>query len=96
MQDFKVVVDESGQTVESKKMRGWRVALAKQAGVNVDELRIIKIDKEPRAQRGGGKSTVRLTYEFRVKASEPCVSTDRSVNFAIRSGQRCSVLLKLG
>lgn len=96
VQDFKVVVDESGQTVESKKMRGWRVALAKQAGVNVDELRIIKIDKEPRAQRGGGKSTVRLTYEFRVKASEPCVSTDRSVNFAIRSGQRCSFLLKLG
>lgn len=79
MQDFKAVVDASGQSAESKKMRGWRVALAKQAGVSVDDIIIVKTDKQPRAQRGGGKSTVVLTYEFRVKASEPCVSIERCV-----------------
>ena len=74
VQDFKAVVDATGQSVESKKMRGWRVALAKQAGVSVDDLRIVKTANQPRAQRGGGRSTVVLTYEFSVKASEPCVS----------------------
>ena len=77
MQDFKAVVDATGQSVESKKMRGWRVALAKQAGISVDYLAVVKIDKQPRAQRGGGSGTVVLTYEFRVKASEPCVGSAR-------------------
>ena len=75
VEDFKAVVDEAtGQSMESKKMRGWRVALAKQVGVSVDDLAVIKTEKQPRAQRGGGKSSVVLTYEFRVNASEPCVS----------------------
>lgn len=71
------MVDATGQSVESKKMRGWRVALAKQAGVSVDDLRIVKTANQPRTQRGGGRSTVVLTYEFSVNASEPCVSTER-------------------
>jgi hypothetical protein len=56
-------------------MRGWRVTLAKQAGVGVDDVAVVKTEK-PRAQRGGGKSMVILTYEFRVVASDPCVSPE--------------------
>ena len=54
-------------------MRGWRVTLAKQAGVPVEDLRVVKTEK-PRSQRSGAKSLVVLTYELRVTASEPCVS----------------------
>ena len=36
---FKPLVDEAtGQKQESGKMRGWRVTLAKQAGVGVDDV----------------------------------------------------------
>jgi hypothetical protein len=76
LKDFKPLVDEAtGQKQESGKMRGWRVTLAKQAGVGVDDVAVVKTEK-PRAQRGGGKSMVILTYEFRVVASDPCVSPE--------------------
>ena len=51
VQDFKAVVDATGQSVESKKMRGWRVALAKQAGISVDDLAVVSS-----RERGAGKN----------------------------------------